>query len=70
VDKERLYSIAELARLLSVSPTAVRKWIDAGTIKAPKLRGGAAKLFTPEEVETIKRTIAKRRRSRRKEAKR
>lgn len=36
---EKHYSVAELAKILSVKPYTVRKWINDGTIKAIRLPG-------------------------------
>lgn len=37
---EKHYSVAELARMLSVKPYTVRRWIHDNEVKAVKLPGG------------------------------
>ena len=67
MEKQRVYSIGELSRLLEVTPTAVRHWLSEGVIELPELEGGGARLFTQDQVDRIKQVIRERRKSRRKE---
>lgn len=39
-DVEQLYTVTQLARILSVKNYTVRRWIDQGIIKAGRLPGG------------------------------
>lgn len=40
LDNDRLLSISEVARLLSVSPYTVRRWVHCGRVEAVKLGRG------------------------------
>lgn len=50
--QERFYDVAEVARLLRVSPSTVRRWIAAGTLVAHRV-GPRAIRIRKEELERI-----------------
>ena len=61
---KKLRSMNSVARELGVSTTALRRWIDIGLVPVPEFEAERARLFTPQQVDRIRRTIAERRKHR------
>ena len=51
---EKLLNVGEAAAYLGVSPNSLRRWSDAGTLRAVRLPGGARR-FEREELDRWKR---------------
>ncbi len=54
---KRLLGTAEAAERLSISPATLRRWIDAGEIKAIRLPRSGHRRISQEEVERKRREI-------------
>lgn len=55
---EQTYTVKQLAQLLNVCDTTVRRWIEGGKVKAYKLGPGSHWRVTKEEVDRLTGTVA------------
>ena len=55
--RQRMLGITEASQFLGVNPKTLRKWADAGIVRAARLPGRGDRRFTMGELQRVRREV-------------